>query len=234
MNTFKHTILPGLLAVVAALGGGACGNSDIDAYADKDKVWFTQKRADGTVVGDILRSFSHYPGSETLDVTFQVNLIGAVADRDRTYAVAVDQEQTTALSSEYEIHPTVLPAGAVSTDLTVTLRKSPRLETEEVKLTLKILPNETFDTGYSNSLSVSVTFNAITSKPDWWTDEIAKTYFGPYSKEKFEAFYAYSGRNEIEGLQPSELRRLLLGFKAYIREHGLTEADGSPITIPVY
>lgn len=232
MNMFKHTILSGLLA--AALLSPACGDSDIEAYTDKDKVWFTQKTSEGAIVSDILRSFSHYPGSETLDVTFQVNLIGAIVDHDRTYAVEIDEEQTTALASDYEIHPTVLPAGAIRTDLTITLKKSPRLETEEVKLALKLVPNETFDTGYSNSLSVCVTFNAITSKPDWWTEEIAKTYFGEYSKEKFEAFYAYSGRNEIEGLQPSELRRLLLGFKEYIREHNLTEADGSPITIPVY
>lgn len=232
MNMLKKLILPGVLA--AALLSPACGDSDIEAYSTKDKVWFTQKRSDGTVVGDILRSFSHYPGSETLDVAFQVNLIGATADHDRRYAVVIDEEQTTAVASEYEIHPTVLPAGAVQTDLVVTLKKMPRLETEEVKLVLQIVPNESFEAGYSNSLTACVTFNAITSKPDWWTDAIAKTYFGEYSKEKFEAFYAYSGRNEIEGLQPSELRQLLLGFKEYIREHNLTEADGSPITIPVY
>lgn len=229
---FKQIMVLGCWAL--AFLAGSCGRADIDPYDSKDKIWFTQKNDDNVAVNDILRSFSLYPGAETLDVTFQVNLIGSVTDYDRTYAAVVVDSLTTAVPSEYEIHPMVLHAGKVSDELRITLKKSERLQSEEVKLTLYIVANEAFDPGYSNSLQVCVRFNDITTCPEWWTEDVANAYFGPYSKEKFEAFYAYSGRNDIEGLQPSELRKLLLGFKEYIRENNITEADGSEMIIPVY
>ena len=229
---FKQIMVLGCWAL--AFLAGSCGRADIEPYGSKDKIWFTQKNDDNEPVNDLLRSFSLYPGSETLDVSFQVNLIGSLADYDRTYAAVVVDSLTTADPSEYEIHPTVLRAGKVSDELVVTLKKSERMKTEEVKLTLYIVANETFDPGYSNGLQVSVRFNDITTCPEWWTEDVANAYFGPYSKEKFEAFYEYSGRNDIEGLEPSELRKLLLGFKEYIRENNITEADGSEMIIPVY
>ncbi len=234
MKTIRFKQIMALGSLTLALLGSGCGHEEIEPYASKDKIWFTQQNEDNEPVNDIVRSFSLYPGEETLDVAFEVNLIGTVADYDRTYQVVVVDSLTTAVASEYEIHPQIFRAGQVRDELCVTLRKSERLLTEQVKLTLRIVDNETFEPGYSNSLQVSVSFNDITTRPDWWTDDIARSYFGEYSKEKFEAFYEYSGRNEIEGLEPSELRKLLLGFKEYIRENGITEADGSAMIIPVY
>lgn len=234
MKTNRFNKIISLGCWVAALVTAGCGEAGIDTYTSKDKIWFTQKNEANEPVNELVRSFSHYPGAETLEVAFQVNLIGSVADYDRTYAVVVVDSLTTALPAEYEIQPPVLHAGAVRDELRVTLRKSERLLAEEVQLTLHVVPNETFDPGYSDKLQVSVRYNNITTRPDWWTDDVALCYFGDYSKEKFEAFYAYSGRNDIEGLQPSELRKLLLGFKEYIRENNITEADGSEMIIPVY
>lgn len=233
MKKIRFTyIVSGCLAVASLLG--SCGKSDIKPYSSKDMVWFTQQDENYEPVNEVVRSFSLYPGAETLDVAFEVNLIGSVVDYDRTYLAVVVDSLTTALPTEYELHPQILHAGQVQDQMLITLKKSDRLKTEEVKLTLHIVANETFDPGYSDGLQVSVTFNDITTRPDWWTDSVARSYFGDYSKEKFEAFYQYSGRNEIDGLQPSDLRKLLLGFKEYIRENNITEADGSEMIIPVY
>lgn len=236
MNTIRFKLIAKLacfLTTVLAFAAG-CGKSEIEPFDSKAKIWFTQTDDNKANVGNIIRSFSHYPGTETLDVTFEVNLIGLIADFDREYKAVVVDTLTTAVPAEYDIHPMVLHANKAKDLLTITLKKSDRLLRQDAKLTLYLVETESFEQGYTDRLQVSVTFNNITTKPDWWTEEITKAYLGEYSKEKFEAIYAYSGRNNLEGLQPSELRILLRGFKNYIREHNLTEADGTPITIPIY
>lgn len=222
-------------AMSAVLLAGSCAKSDIPTYDSKNKLWFTAKDKDEKVVDNIVKSFSHFPGAETLEVPFEINLIGRIPDQDMAYRVVVVDSLTTALASEYVLPEIpVFRAGQVVDTLWVKLVKSPRMDALEVKLTLYVAENENFANGYYNRQSVVVAFNNITTRPDWWTQTIEKAYLGTYSKEKFDAFYFYTGLNTIEGLSSSELRSILLDFKAYIAEKNITEADGSPMIIPIY
>lgn len=237
---FKQIFSLGCLAAALTALPAGCGKSEIDNYGSKDKLWFTQQvqvnKQEIKNVANIVRSFSMYPGSATIEVPFEVNLIGNKADRDRTYKIVVVDTLTTADPSEYEIKSTILPANSIKGNCVVVLKKSARMATEEVKLTLYMVENEAFEPGYYYGLKVSVKFNDITTQPEWWTADIEKSYFGPFSKAKFDAFYAYSGLNDIAGLEKSDLRKLLLGFKEYIIENNITEDDEekSPMIIPVY
>lgn len=231
---FKHLASLGCIVAVAGLLSGGCNKAEIENYTSKDKLWFTQVDNNKDSVGTLTRSFSHFPGAKTLRVPFEVTLIGAIADHDREYKVVVVDSLTTAVAGEYEVDPTIFRAGRPVDTMWVTLHKTPRMDNMKVKLTLHFIENDAFTTGYTGRLSATINFNNITSRPDWWTEAITLSYFGPYSKEKFEAFYTCTGVNTIEGLEPSELRKLLLYFKKYIADNNITEADGSEMVIPIH
>lgn len=217
---------------------GSCGKSEIEPYESQSKLWFTQDYYAGTPstkhdANDLKRSFALFPGEETLDVPFEINLIGNIAGVDRAYSVIVVDSLTTAVAAEYEIQPAVFHAGLPVDTLWVRLIKTSRLATSEVKLSLLLVANDHFTTGYDKRMSASVVFNNITTKPGWWTENIELSYLGLFTKAKFEAFYAYYGSNEIDGLSSSELRKIALGFRDYIEENKIRDEDGQLMTVPV-
>lgn len=226
-----------LLSFVAStvLSSVSCKKSDIFPYESTNKLWFTTVDPTNTniKINDVIRSFSHYPGKTELEVGFPINLIGQIPQTDMTYSVVPVDSLTTAVASEYEIVSPVFRAGRVVDTLTIKLIKSERMNLQNVKLTLCLVPDENFDQGYTDRIQAKVTFNNITTKPDWWTEEMELSYFGVYSPKKFEQFCIFAGRYEIEGLTPSQLRRLLLNFKKYIADNHITEEDGSPMIIPI-
>lgn len=230
----KVLVVLGCTAVFMA----SCGKSEIEPYESKAKLWFTQDYYAGTPVtkhdaNDVKRSFALFPGEKTLDIPFEINLIGDVAGNDRSYSVVVVDSLTTAVESEYKILSTTFRAEHSVDTLWVQLVKTDRLTTTEVKLSLQLVENDNFTIGYDKRVSASVTFNDITTPPDWWNENIELSYLGPFTKAKYEAFYAYYGSNEIDGLSSSDLRRIALGFRDYIDENKIKEADGQPMTVPV-
>lgn len=236
MKTTYWNALFASLSVAVLLG--SCGKSEIGSYESKSKLWFTQdyftyNPTTKHDANDVKRSFALFPGETTLDVPFEINLIGNVAGKDRSYSVVVVDSLTTSAPGEWEILPTVFRAGNAVDTLWVRLKKTDRLAQTEVKLSLLLVENDHFTTGYDTRHSASVTFNDITTKPDWWNENIVQSYLGPFTKTKFEAFYAYYGRNEIDGLSSSDLRKLALGFRDYIEQNGIMDEDGLPMTVPV-
>lgn len=222
---------------------GSCSKSDVGTFRSQDRIWFTQRvsaNGDWVYYNDLNRTFALYPGMTSLEVPFQVNLIGDPVDYDREFKVVTVDSLTTAVAAEYEISSSVLRANQIVDTLWVTLHKSARLDNEEVKLTLYMVENENFTTGYSDKLLVKVTFSNKTAKPDWWTEEMTQVYLGDYSEEKFVALFTFmttecgiEDLNEITDMAPSALRKLLLRFRDYIADNNLTEANGSPIEIPI-
>ena len=107
----KVLVVLGCTAVFMA----SCGKSEIEPYESKAKLWFTQDYYAGTPVtkhdaNDVKRSFALFPGEKTLDIPFEINLIGDVAGNDRSYSVVVVDSLTTAVESEYKILSTTFRA----------------------------------------------------------------------------------------------------------------------------
>lgn len=234
----KFPFKTAFLAATLSLFSQGCGKSDIEPYSSENKLWFTQYarvKGDLVDVSEQKRSFSHYPQStETLDIPFQVNLMGDFLEEDRQYKAVVVDSLTTADPSDYQFHSMIFRAHQAVDTLWVRIFKTDHLKTDEVKLTLYLVENENFGPGYSDRLSVRLIFNNIPSKPEWWTKNIEESYLGPYTSEKFEAFYAFSGLLEIgSDVPPSVLRKMMHEFRAYIEKNDIREADGSPMTIPV-
>ena len=222
------------LAGVLAIAG--CREQETPTFTAKSMLYIQQEDfADGESIdlAHLTKSFASYAGASEMEVSFKVNLIGHVTGYDRPFEVAVVEEETTAEENEYEIVTPVLKAGEISTDLKIKLFKTPRMDEEKVTLTILLLAGKHFNLGYEDQLTAQVIYDNTPLKPEWWTEFIALCYLGEYTPAKYNAFYNYCGLTDISDLEPSELRELVLGFKEYIEENGITEEDGSPMELPI-
>ena len=222
------------LAGVLAIAG--CREQETPTFTAKSMLYIQQEDfADGESIdlAHLTKSFASYAGASEMEVSFKVNLIGHVTGYDRPFEVAVVEEETTAEENEYEIETPVLKAGEITTDLKIKLFKTPRMDEEKVTLTILLLAGKHFNLGYEDQLTAQVIYDNTPLKPEWWTEFIALCYLGEYTPAKYNAFYNYCGLTYISDLEPSELRELVLGFKEYIEENGITEEDGSPMELPI-
>ena len=222
------------LAGILAIAG--CREQETPTFTDKSMLYIQQEDfADGESIdlAHLTKSFASYAGASEMEVSFKVNLIGHVTGYDRPFEVAVVEEETTAEENEYEIETPVLKAGEITTDLKIKLFKTPRMDEEKVTLTILLLAGKHFNLGYEDQLTAQVIYDNTPLKPEWWTEFIALCYLGEYTPAKYNAFYNYCGLTDISDLEPSELRELVLGFKEYIEENGITEEDGSPMELPI-
>lgn len=222
------------LAGILAIAG--CREQETPTFTAKSMLYIQQEDfADGESIdlAHLTKSFASYAGASEMEVSFKVNLIGHVTGYDRPFEVAVVEEETTAEENEYEIEAPVLKAGEISTDLKIKLFKTPRMDEEKVTLTILLLAGKHFNLGYEDQLTAQVIYDNTPLKPEWWTEFIALCYLGEYTPAKYNAFYNYCGLTDISDLEPSELRELVLGFKEYIEENGITEEDGSPMELPI-
>ena len=222
------------LAGILAIAG--CREQETPTFTAKSMLYIQQEDfADGESIdlAHLTKSFASYAGASEMEVSFKVNLIGHVTGYDRPFEVAVVEEETTAEENEYEIEAPVLKAGEISTDLKIKLFKTQRMDEEKVTLTILLLAGKHFNLGYEDQLTAQVIYDNTPLKPEWWTEFIALCYLGEYTPAKYNAFYNYCGLTDISDLEPSELRELVLGFKEYIEENGITEEDGSPMELPI-
>ena len=222
------------LAGILAIAG--CREQETPTFTAKSMLYIQQEDfADGESIdlAHLTKAFASYAGASEMEVSFKVNLIGHVTGYDRPFEVAVVEEETTAEENEYEIETPVLKAGEITTDLKIKLFKTPRMDEEKVTLTILLLAGKHFNLGYEDQLTAQVIYDNTPLKPEWWTEFIALCYLGEYTPAKYNAFYNYCGLTDISDLEPSELRELVLGFKEYIEENGITEEDGSPMELPI-
>ena len=109
-------------------------------------------------------------------------------------------------------------AGLSSDTLEVTLIKTEDLK-ENVKLCLKLLPNEYFKGSIPEYEQIKIIFNNIISKPLWWTNDVTKLYLGTYSRKKYEEFVRCTNIVDFGKLSTAEKRQYALMFKYYIAEN---------------
>lgn len=224
------------MAMAGILAIAGCREQETPTFTAKSMLYIQQEDfADGESIdlAHLTKSFASYAGASEMEVSFKVNLIGHVTGYDRPFEVAVVEEETTAEENEYEIETPVLKAGEITTDLKIKLFKTPRMDEEKVTLTILLLAGKHFNLGYEDQLTAQVIYDNTPLKPEWWTEFIALCYLGEYTPAKYNAFYNYCGLTDISDLEPSELRELVLGFKEYIEENGITEEDGSPMELPI-
>jgi len=127
---------------------------EIMGYEGKEGVYFSIRHNGSST---ILESIWPYQPSSTVefvrinkaevDFPLKVMITGPVKDFDRTFQLEVNPDSTTAiLGQHYEAvqRDWTVPAGAVSVNVIVKLKRTPDLEFKDVTLGLRLIPTKDF------------------------------------------------------------------------------------------
>lgn len=219
-----------ILLVLLASAFFACNRDDIEAYESGRFLYIP----DSLEMNSAFVSFKHHLGKDSYKVPFIVRMIGSVSTENLPYEIEVIDSLTTAAPEDYSWTAPVFGAGRNRDTLWLEIHNTAHLNTETVRLEVRLVENENFRIGYYDRLTAGVSFNNQMSQPLWWDENITNLFLGTYSEEKYLAFYACTGVSDLTDLPFWRLRQLTLEFRAYIEKHGLTEKNGEPMTVVAY
>lgn len=208
------------------------------ASCDKDEIitYDNSTRYLSFASSEVEISFTIYPGETTIQYPVIVKSSG-YSESDMQYKISVVAENTTAQSTDYSLPESfTMPAKAVADTFYVSLNYTEKLDTETMRLGLKIESNENFQEGETDSRMFDIYFNNALAKPSWWTSSVTSYYLGTYSDLKYKYFLQATKVNLDETASTSVIRHYALVFKAWLAEQAaagntITEANGTPMTV---
>lgn len=176
----------------------SCSTSEYDSsFKGEDKIFFAHHETTDSVS----YSFANYPAAEFKDLQLKLQIMGGTSIRDRQVIISVDDENTTAVPDEYELpQHIIIPAGAVTAECPLRIKNSPRLETGQIKLTLKLEPSSDFkvDPEKPGKIYELVKFRIfwtnVLLKPNDWPGA-----WGGYSKVKHRLVIDLTGYSQFSG-----------------------------------
>lgn len=234
-------------------------NKDVELYSGCKSGIFIQEIYSTDIYGNPLSyrdsiSYSFANARENVTsgiVRVFIRSIGEVVNYDRPYVLKAAEGTTAIEGEDYDLseNDLMIKANQSIDTLYVKLLRTPKLRNQTVRLKLELVPNEHFDTPfteYKNSSSWSadgnmhsaisyiINFNEKYSKPyywDWYGDE----YFGQFSVNKYLAINEYMGWTGTDwsnaGMTGQKIQYGRLEYFAnYIRKYLQQKADeGEPL-----
>lgn len=205
----------------------SCEKDQIGRYDLKRYVYFTMTEEQDTVF-----SFSNYPGEDTHELLFEVNLMGQLLTSPLAFKLKVVDSLTTASSEQYDFDSApIFDAYQNKDTIKVTLKKNTTLKDKEETLVIAVGANKNFDPGFEGKRYITIRFGDQDAAPLWW-DATFILYFGEYSRVKLDTLIACIGINDFSGVEEPLLRKYAIQLKKYIKDNGITD-DGEEIIIPV-
>lgn len=217
----------------------SCDTMKVEPFGEERALYF-EKRVyvdnEWKTVDTAVIAITNYPGQEELRHPFRICLIGDVLPEDTEYSLVEVDSMTTARKGMVTLpERLVFRKGVVADSLWLTLHTTQVGVDEEYYITFRLVPDANFGAGLKGYQEVKLWFNNKQIIPLWWDKRVVQVYLGEWSPKKFETLVlATGGINSFEGLSASEMRRYALVLKDYIRANGTTEADGSPMIVPIY
>ncbi|HEY8894814.1 MAG TPA: DUF4843 domain-containing protein [Niastella sp.] len=247
----QNRIINLLIPVVFVWLVSACKKSELTGYTQPDMIYvykdFYNTNKDSTTYSFAIKANS----LQTDTVKVPLRIMGNARDKDRTVAIQIVADSTTATSVQFTIMPVIVKAGSFTTDIPVLVNRTPELKTKEVRILLAIVASADFLPGVPNTTATTnragggtqylVKINDFLTKPSNW-ESVLSTYFGAYSQVKYKFIIDVTGRTEfpITGqdlVSPSQF----LFYKKLCREAletyntthtSLTDEYGMLVTFP--
>lgn len=211
----------------------SCSKEEILTYNNNTSerfIHFEKSEADSSDV-----SFFTYPGETEINFPIVVKSSG-FSNQNEEYKIVVMDEYTTATSSDYKIPDKfVFKAGTIKDTCYIKLKYSSKLDTDKVRIVIKLANNENFTKGESTYQVAIIWFHNIISQPDWWTSTVTSYYLGTYSDLKYSLFNRIV-RVDLTDADESTIRHYALVFKQYLEEQKaadniILEVDGTEMTV---
>lgn len=179
-----HNTIKAVLVCAVATALTACSVDDF-TYQDTARVRLEGPEIYAAGTDSLTFSFVTY-SAETQQMVMDIDVLvmGNTADYDRTAAVQVVNDKTTATADQYELPLTVtIPAGEAKGTLPVTLKRSEALQAKSVRLCIEVAPTTDFKTGVEEQKRFTLIWSDIITKPKNWDD--LEEFFGSYSDTKY-------------------------------------------------
>lgn len=190
-------------------------------------------------------SFSIQPPEQTdYDINIPIKVTGLPTDYDRTFSLAVDAKNTTAvegvnyqaLKSSY-----IMPSNEVSTYIPIKIFRTSDIANAPKDLQLYITSSSDFSSPVIAEQSViHLRFNDILTEPKWWKKWIA--VLGRWSRAKYQRWLVIWGTTNltmegpgapIPSLHPKEALAAEK-LREYFTNHPTYDENNQLITVPYY
>lgn len=237
---------------------GACSKKDLQVFNSKGDIYFNnlKKSEDYESWDKYFDTLKYSFAAATPDlmqdtVVVNVKITGNTASTPREFKLIIDKENTDAVEGrDFKLPDNnnyFIASGAVTAAFKVVIFKTSAMEEKPVNLTLRLLPNENFDTllllRKENVLSNSqpairlnrfvISMSNILNVPAYWLEN--ENFFGRYSWEKWkvvaqvlEVEFDY----DLSGFPKDAYKSFAISTQAYLNSEAakgniIRELDGS-------
>jgi len=171
----------------------SCSSDEDFFYQDQPRVRLVGENIWAAGTDSVTFSFVAFTSDVTeQEIKVDAQIMGDVAQRDRTVNLTVVADKTTAAASQYTAPSQVtIPSGATKATFSVILKRTADLQSKSVRLYLKVGDSADFLTGVNEENHVVFIWNDVLSKPNNWVD--LEPFFGTYSDTKYRFMLTNSG-----------------------------------------
>lgn len=225
-----HNTIKTAAVCIAAMAFTACSVDDF-TYQDTARLRLEGPEIYAAGSDSLTFSFVTYP-EDTVSKVMDIDVIvmGTAVDYDRTAAVKVVADKTTASASDYEMPLTItVPAGSAKGTLPVTLKRSTALQEKSVRLYIEIDANDDFQTGVNEQNHFTLIWNDVLTRPTNWDD--LEEFFGTYSDVKYRFMIQNAGgisEFDADTMSWAQLNSLKIKFQNALNEYN-EEHPGNPL-----
>jgi len=234
-----HNAITTAAVCLAAMAFTACSVDDFK-YQDTARLRLEGPEIYAAGSDSLTFSFVTY-SEETKSMVMNVDVLvmGTTVDYDRTAAVTVVADKTTASASDYEMPLTItIPADSAKAILPVTLKRTTALQEKSVRLYIEVAANGDFQAGVNEQNHFTLIWNDILTRPTNW-DELEE-FFGTYSDVKYRFMIENAGgisEFDTDTMSWAQLNSLKIKFQNALNDYNnahpgnpLRDDDGVLIT----
>ncbi len=176
-----------LLLLCVSLSG--CKKDEIKPYALEDCA---------VVFEGVTNSFSMkgHNDEQTVEFRIPVKVVGPHADYDRPIGLEVT-DSTAVLGRDFEIKSAVIPAGALKTDIIISVNQLPEDVTERA-VRFNLVPNDHFRAGYPKYSKAVVSWSELYARPPYYVWRYWYLYICPAYSQAFHKLMVDEFGTDVE------------------------------------
>ena len=233
MKTFAQYILgAGVVASCLTALCMSCSSDEDFFYRDEPRIRLAGPHVWTAGTDSLTFSFVGYPATTTeMAMRVEALVMGEVADHDRTAAIEVVADRTTATPDLYDVPTTVtIPAGSNAGSFTVSLKRTDALKQRAARLYLRAVGTADFKTGVNEENHLTLIWNDILSKPNNWAE--LEPFFGAYSDTKYRFMLEHAGGQaafSAETMSWAQLNSYRIRFQNELNSYNAAH-PGTPLT----
>ena len=210
----------------------SCSTDEDFYYQDEPRVRLVGEKTWAAGTDSVNFSFVAYQASFVeKEILVEAQIMGDVADRDRTVNISVDDARTTADASMYSVpQSAIIPANQTKGTFTVTLKRNVVLQSKSVRLYIKVVESSDFKPGVNEENHLTFIWTDVLSKPNNWAE--LEPFFGQYSNTKYRFMLENLGdEGELSAntMSWAKLNSLRIRFQNAVNEYNAAH-PGAPLT----